>query len=104
MANNIPLYIQPHERKDHRTPQIVVARRAPGQWDPAPNSAFWQGIAEDHRDLFLWLTDKKIQVVIEKIYFLHFDETCYIFTALFPHRTDLMECLMRFQIQDRIPV
>jgi len=105
MANNIPWYIQPYERQDHHIPQIVVARRIDGaRYDPEPNSDFWKWIAEDHGDLFLWLTDKKIQVVIEKMYLPHVDETCYIFTALFLNRTDLMECLMRFEIQDRIPV
>jgi hypothetical protein len=79
-------------------PQRVVVRRVSLDLDADYDSGLWMGLRHSYRDLFDWLFDKEIPCVAEKIPMPASHEQLMVVTALFDKHTDLMECLMKFDI------
>jgi hypothetical protein len=81
-----------------RIPQHVVVKRVSSDLDADYDSGLWMGLRHDHSDLFDWLFEKNIELKFEKLNMASTYQQLLIVTALFEKRTDLMECLMKFDL------
>lgn len=99
MANNISQpYTGEYPDLHGRIPQRVVVKQVAAKLHERLDIGLWRGVLQNNQTLFDWLFEKKIEVRYEKLSTGEYHGMILIVTALFEKHTDLMECLLKFDL------